>query len=124
MGKRAFGPLCISLAACGGGQEPAAPKTEPAAKEAFPNALEPVQASARSSRPKCEDGSCFSCGEAVCLSGFYCSVGRSGHGCAWVPSCASKVSCSCLAAMLREETSCACEEKEGGVFVTCDGAKL
>jgi hypothetical protein len=84
----------------------------------------PEEQPKRSSRVKCEDGSCFACGEAVCLSGFYCAVGKTGHGCAWVPSCSGKPTCACLAAAMREEPSCSCEEKEGGIFVVCDGAKL
>ena len=73
---------------------------------------------------QCDDGSCFTCGEAVCLSGFFCSVGKSGHGCAWLPNCGARPSCGCLAPTLREEPSCTCQEKEGGIYVTCDGAKL
>ena len=78
----------------------------------------------RSSKVQCDDGSCFACGEAVCLSGFYCSVGRAGHGCAWLPSCSGKPTCGCIVAAMRDEPSCTCEEKEGGIFVACDGAKL
>lgn len=73
---------------------------------------------------QCDDGSCFSCGEAICLSGFFCSVGKSGHGCAWLPNCSGRPSCGCIAPSLREEPSCSCQEKEGGIYVTCDGAKL
>ncbi|HMI85571.1 MAG TPA: hypothetical protein VK550_15850 [Polyangiaceae bacterium] len=73
---------------------------------------------------QCEDGSCFACGEAICFSGFFCSVGKSGHGCAWLPTCGGRPSCGCLAPSLREDPSCSCQEKEGGIYVTCDGAKL
>lgn len=73
---------------------------------------------------QCDDGSCFACGEAICLSGFFCSVGKSGHGCAWLPNCGGRPSCGCITPSLREEPSCTCQEKEGGIYVTCDGAKL
>jgi hypothetical protein len=72
----------------------------------------------------CSDGSCFSCGEAVCLSGYYCAVGKAGHGCAWHPSCPSRTSCACLAPAIKANATCRCEEKSGGVYVTCDGASL
>jgi hypothetical protein len=73
---------------------------------------------------QCDDGSCFACGEAICLSGFFCSVGKSGHGCAWLPNCGGRPNCGCIAPSLREDPSCSCQEKEGGVYVTCDGARL
>jgi hypothetical protein len=80
--------------------------------------------SPRAARITCEDGSCFSCGETACLNGFYCAVTPRGRGCAWTPSCASRVTCDCLAATLRESPGCVCEEKAGGVYVSCDGAAL
>ncbi len=73
---------------------------------------------------ECADGSCFTCGQAVCLRGFYCAVGRLGRGCAWLPSCPGTPTCACIGAALHDEPNCACQEKEGGVFVACDGAKL
>jgi hypothetical protein len=73
---------------------------------------------------QCDDGSCFACGEAICLSGFFCSVGKTGHGCAWLPTCSGRPSCGCITPSLREDPSCSCQEKEGGIYVTCDGAKL
>jgi hypothetical protein len=117
-----------SVAACGGGTPaPTEPKAghddakRPASDDTSAVADDAPQ---RSPRVRCDDGSCFSCGEAICLSGFYCAVGKSGHGCAWLPSCSGKPTCSCLAAQLQGEPSCSCEEKEGGIFVACDGAKL
>jgi hypothetical protein len=115
------------VGACGGSTPPAAePKshasdTQPASGADTSGPEDPPR---RSSRVQCDDGSCFACGEAVCLSGFYCAVGRAGHGCAWSPSCSGKPSCGCLAAAIRDEPSCSCEEKQGGIFLVCDGAKL
>ena len=48
------------------------------------------EASTRRSGIECDDGSCFACGDAVCLNGFYCAVSKSGRGCAWLPSCPAK----------------------------------
>jgi hypothetical protein len=115
----------IVMAACGG----AAPG--PARKS--PAASAPSKGKAVESPPKddearggvqCDDGSCFACGEAICLSGFFCSVGKTGHGCAWLPNCSGRPSCGCITPALREDPSCSCQEKEGGVYVTCDGARL
>jgi hypothetical protein len=113
----------LAWSACGGSAPPPeAPRAVAEKKsKAEPRSEEPVT---RRSGVECDDGSCFKCGEAVCFSGFYCSVGRSGRGCAWVPTCAGKTTCSCLASALRDEPSCGCQEKDGGVYVTCDGAKL
>jgi hypothetical protein len=114
------------FSACGGATPPASlPKSHADDTQKSTSADTTVQEDQprRSSRVQCDDGSCFACGEAVCLSGFYCSVGKAGHGCAWLPSCSGKPTCSCVTAAMREEP-CTCEEKEGGIFVACDGAKL
>jgi len=119
--------LAGALGACGGSSPPAeAPKGHGAleAKSKPETRGENESASSRRSGIECDDGSCFACGEAVCLSGFYCSVGKSGRGCAWLPSCPGKPTCSCIGAALRDEPSCSCQEKENGVYVTCDGARL
>jgi hypothetical protein len=115
------------LSACGGSTPPAAePKshTDDAQKSTGADTSNQEDHPKRSSRVQCDDGSCFACGEAVCLSGFYCAIGKAGHGCAWLPSCPGKPTCSCLAGAMREDPGCTCEEKEGGIFVACDGAKL
>jgi hypothetical protein len=117
--------FALVVASCGGSSpppeppKPHAPRPKPKVeKEAEDPPL------ARRSTVACDDGSCFRCGDAVCLTGFYCSVGRSGRGCAWLPSCAVKPTCACIAPFFRDDPSCACDEREGGIFVTCDGAKL
>jgi hypothetical protein len=123
-GVRAF-LLALALASfsCGGsGAPPEAPRVPPEKKpKPEAHADEPLPSRAGI---ECDDGSCFKCGDAVCLIGFYCSVGKSGRGCAWLPTCAGKPTCACIASSLRTEPNCACQEKEGGVYVVCDGAKL
>jgi hypothetical protein len=123
-GVRAF-PFVVALGSLSCGGSTAAPEAPRVASEKKP------KAEARAAEPspsragiECDDGSCFKCGDAVCLSGFYCSVGRSGRGCAWLPACAGKPTCACIASSLRSEPNCGCQEKEGGVYVVCDGAKL
>jgi hypothetical protein len=114
------------LAACGG-SAPAtvhpSPSTPGASKAKASDPPPPKEDEGRGG-VQCDDGSCFACGEAICLSGFFCSVGKSGHGCAWLPNCSGRPSCGCIAPALREDPSCSCQEKEGGVYVTCDGARL
>jgi hypothetical protein len=116
------------FAACGGSsppaETPAKAHKESESKTKTDERAPDEPAVSRRSGVECDDGSCFTCGEAVCLSGFYCSVGKSGRGCAWLPSCPGKATCACVGAALKDEPSCGCQEKEGGVYVTCDGAKL
>jgi hypothetical protein len=120
--KRAWGIVSVVLFVGCGGEAPA-PK---APAQAHTQEVEETEAppSAPKGGVRCADGSCFSCGDAVCLSGYYCSVSKSGRGCAWAPSCASSPSCGCIEAAIRANPSCRCEEKNGGIFVFCDGAKL
>ncbi|MET0593578.1 MAG: hypothetical protein ABW133_12820 [Polyangiaceae bacterium] len=115
----------ILLAACGGATPPAAqkPAVETASSKSKVAEPPPKEDEGRGG-VQCDDGSCFACGEAICLSGFFCSVGKTGHGCAWLPSCTGKPNCGCITPALRDDPSCSCQEKEGGVYVTCDGAKL
>lgn len=63
----------------------------------------------------CDANDCFSCGESVCLNGFFCDVGA--EACAWVPACAAQPSCACLE---RELPACRCETRDGGLFVSCE----
>lgn len=115
----------LLLAACGG----AAPTTvRKPPTEAAPNRAKTPDAPPKEEEGRggvqCDDGSCFACGEAICFSGFFCSVGKTGHGCAWLPNCGSRPTCGCITPSLREEPTCTCQEKEGGIYVTCDGARL
>jgi hypothetical protein len=118
--KRVLTVVAMLLAAACGSSAPSPkePKTRATVDEEEPEAKPPSRAA------RCADGSCFSCGEAVCLSGYYCAIGKAGHGCAWVSSCASRSTCACLASTLSANATCRCEEKNGGVYVTCDGASL
>jgi hypothetical protein len=114
----------LLVAACGGATSPAPRKPAPETATAKASAPEPSSREDERGGVQCDDGSCFACGEAICLSGFFCSVGKAGHGCAWMPNCSGRPNCGCIAPALREDPSCSCQEKEGGVYVTCDGARL
>jgi hypothetical protein len=109
----------LLFAACGSS---APPPKEPVKREAADEGEPEAKPSRGGAR--CADGSCFSCGEAVCLSGYYCAIGKAGHGCAWLPSCASSATCACLGPTIKANATCRCEEKNGGVYVTCEGASL
>jgi hypothetical protein len=66
----------------------------------------------------CRDETCFVCGGAMCLKGFYCDQGLAGGpACSWLPECGQKVACSCLKSALGSE--CACEERDNGVYLSC-----
>jgi hypothetical protein len=113
------------LAACGGSSEPAAhAPTEVRESREVPRDVPRASAAPRAPKMRavCEDGSCFVCGDAVCFSGYYCAATIAGHGCEWLPTCAERATCACLHAALGEQ--CTCDERAGGIFVTCDGAKL
>jgi hypothetical protein len=116
----------LLLASACGGAAPATVRKAPAdtasSKSSAPHA--PSKEEEGRGGVQCDDGSCFACGEAICLSGFYCSIGKTGPGCAWLPNCSGRPSCGCITPALREDPSCSCQEKAGGIYVTCDGAKL
>jgi hypothetical protein len=114
----------LLLVACGGATPPTAHKPAPDTAASKSNVPEPGAKEEGRGGVQCDDGSCFACGEAICLSGFFCSVGKTGRGCAWMPNCTGRPTCGCITPALREDPSCSCQEKEGGVYVTCDGARL
>lgn len=70
--------------------------------------------------PSCDDGSCFPCGDTICLPGYYCESTGENTGCAWSGKCAEKASCACLASQLANDPACRCEERDGHAFVTCE----
>ncbi|HQB46945.1 MAG TPA: hypothetical protein PLV85_25235, partial [Polyangiaceae bacterium] len=68
------------------------------------------------SLPSCEDGSCFACGDTVCLRGYYCEKIGATSGCAWNGPCAKRANCACLASVAGADSSCSCEERDGHAF--------
>ena len=68
--------------------------------------------------PSCDDGTCFSCGDTICMTGFYCDADApGGAACSWLPACTERGVCGCLKRELG--ANCSCEEKNGGPHVTC-----
>lgn len=68
--------------------------------------------------PDCSDGTCIVCGSGICPAGFFCDESASGGAaCSWLPDCAAAPSCGCVKNVLG--SACACEERGGGVFVSC-----
>ncbi len=63
----------------------------------------------------CAGGTCTTCGESVCLDGFFCA--ESTQSCSWVPACAEDPTCGCLQKALPD---CSCSERDGGLYVSCD----
>jgi hypothetical protein len=116
----------LVAAACGGGgsSKPAETASGSHGAHADPSAAgedeaeqdEPVEAAPTLAR--CDDGTCFVCGQGICPKGFYCdeqAVG--GAACGWLPSCPTEPACSCVKRTLG--ASCGCEEREGGLYVSC-----
>jgi hypothetical protein len=74
-------------------------------------------ATAAPRRMSCDDGTCSPCGEGFCLAGWYCDeTAKGGPSCGWLRECPEKASCACLN---RVFSTCSCEEKTGGVHLTC-----
>jgi len=116
----------LVAAACGGrsSSKPADTASGPRSAHADPSsgggeeAEEDEPGEAAPALPRCDDGTCFACGQGICPKGFYCdeqAVG--GAACSWLPSCPTEPACSCVKRTLG--AGCSCEEREGGVFVSC-----
>ena len=67
--------------------------------------------------PDCSDGTCFKCGEALCLSGFYCDESAAVANCQWLSKCDKAAGCSCIQQTLG--AGCTCSQRSGGMFVKC-----
>jgi hypothetical protein len=116
--------LAVSLLAACGGSKAAPPPDSPEASssessETSVAAAEPSDEPAPPPpAPKCDDGSCFECGEGLCPKGFYCDASaQGGPACSWLPECAKDPSCACLKKELGKD--CNCESGAGGPQVTC-----
>lgn len=68
--------------------------------------------------PECEDGTCFRCGDAVCLKGMICYVsGKRGPSCIALAEC-GQASCDC--ALRTFGRACQCTGATTGPTVSCD----
>ncbi len=69
------------------------------------------------SAPSCDDGTCTTCGDALCPSGWYCDEGApGGPACGWLPECATKSTCACVK---RAFSGCRCEDEGGAAHLSC-----
>jgi hypothetical protein len=68
--------------------------------------------------PSCDDGTCSSCGNSICPSGWYCDEKVNGGSCSWLVECAQKPSCGCITKVLGSQ--CKCREEGGGLKVACE----
>ncbi|HWZ91054.1 MAG TPA: hypothetical protein VNW92_19470 [Polyangiaceae bacterium] len=120
-----FGLAVLASSACGGGAAgsgapPATPrdhaKAEPSEESAEDDS--PAEEDSAPPRSACADGTCSPCGTGMCPTGWYCDESASGGpACSWLPQCAQKSSCSCVASALG--SACKCVEQDGGLHVTC-----
>jgi hypothetical protein len=107
---------------CGGSTHESAARdprgAEPLHSRSTAEEEEPVAGPRTPHLPSCEDGTCFACGETICMAGFYCDERAPGGAvCSWLPECTGKSACSCLEKQLGQ--GCACQEQSGGPHVTC-----
>jgi hypothetical protein len=102
------------VSGCGGAQPQARHRASGARADDSP--------ASESSEPDtagCHDETCFVCGEAMCLKGFYCDQALGGGpACSWLPECAKEASCSCLKSVFG--SACSCEERDNGVYLRCE----
>ncbi len=103
----------VVVSGCGGSQ--------PHARQRASRADADESAAGEASEPEtagCRDETCFVCGGAMCLKGFYCDQSLvAGPACSWLPECAKEPSCSCLKSAFGSE--CSCEERDNGVYLRC-----
>jgi hypothetical protein len=117
---------CLAGVACGG---PQSGPREPGRESESPSehgdgegsegsgAGEDASTHAAPPAPRCDDGTCILCGDALCPSGWYCDeTAPSGAACGWLPECAEQASCSCVK---RAFKGCECEDEPGGARLTC-----
>ncbi|HMR05227.1 MAG TPA: hypothetical protein PKA88_05605 [Polyangiaceae bacterium] len=108
----------IALSACGGAASSgpgsaAGPGAEGSATQG--PGSEAAEESPATPESRCQDGSCFVCGEGLCPKGFFCDQkAAGGAACSWLPECAAQPTCACVSKVLADD--CSCAEKSGGVF--------
>ncbi|HQP39599.1 MAG TPA: hypothetical protein PLI95_30655 [Polyangiaceae bacterium] len=107
--------LPFALAACLGCGGPQTATNGPHGKGGRSSASGPAEPQL----PSCDDGTCFSCGDGVCPSGFYCETNKGTTGCASNLACPKSPSCDCLRTSLSKDPRCSCEDRKGVAFVTC-----
>jgi hypothetical protein len=105
----------VSVPACGSSAPPA--KVAQTETTQLPESTDSSDQEATPAGPDCGDGTCFKCGQALCLQGFYCDESSSVSTCQWLAKCGKAASCSCIQQTLG--AGCTCGERKGGTFVKC-----
>lgn len=113
--------LCLAVG-CGGSSKPAETATKAeSSSESAPKSAAPASdeepAAAAPARASCDDGTCTTCGDAVCPSGWYCDESApGGPACGWVPECVQKATCGCVK---KAFAGCSCEDTLGAAHLSC-----
>jgi hypothetical protein len=103
----------LVVGACGG----ATPESKTSSRSDGETGSESAPADDAPALP-CDDGTCSPCGKAFCPTGYYCDLKlKGGPACEWLPECADQATCGCVTGALG--SGCSCEERGGGVYVTC-----
>ena len=87
--------------ACGGSTQAVSKSADATERASDTEEPEPeAEAEGESEAPArvtCDDGTCSTCGNGICPSGWYCDQNaKGGPACGWVPECVKKPSCACL----------------------------
>jgi hypothetical protein len=102
----------VAVVGCGG----AAPSAKTSARAQ--DATGSGEGSDQGPAVPCDDGTCTACGQGFCPTGYYCDEkAKGGPACSWLPECADRATCGCVTGALG--SGCSCEERSGGVYVTC-----
>lgn len=108
--------VALLLAPACGGSAPASKAAEPPTSRTT-TIDESSDETSAAAGPDCGDGSCFKCGQAFCLPGFYCDESAAVANCQWLSKCGKAAACSCIQQTLG--AGCTCSERNGGLFVKC-----
>jgi hypothetical protein len=123
-----FGLGLFLLCGCGGseraadsaataGDETASKSDDEADGAGTDDAESSADAPAAEPKASCDDGTCTTCGSALCPSGWYCDEGaKGGPACGWLPECARTPTCACVK---RAFNDCSCEDQGGAAHLRC-----
>ncbi|MBN2192370.1 MAG: hypothetical protein JW751_06105 [Polyangiaceae bacterium] len=111
--------LVVALfAACGGTKPEAATPDDDEGDDRDPSGPTTATDRATAAKTYCTDDSCFNCGDSFCMVGWYCDLSLSGGpACTPLPECDGAADCDCVSAALGG--NCRCEERGGGLYLTC-----
>lgn len=106
--------LVASSLGCGGSKPNQARPVTSESSRAEPEEESPSESTRG---PSCSDGTCFACGQGLCLPGFFCDESSAQPNCQWMAKCGRSAHCACVSELLG--SSCKCSERSGGIYVKC-----